>query len=82
MPPGASVKCKAYAKQGQFEGGFDSTATVELEDGRSFEFKERGRVKTISYSDAWSRCEDSEGHEMIPIERRSVRRAVRGTLGM
>ena len=82
VPPGASVRCKAYAQQGKFEGEYSSKASLLLQDGRTFEFEDRGNMRTTSYSEAWSKCEDSDGNEMIPLTKRSVRRSSRGRLGM
>ncbi|KAF2187915.1 hypothetical protein K469DRAFT_567511 [Zopfia rhizophila CBS 207.26] len=77
VKPGKTIHCKAFANVGSFDGGYTSKVKVELEDARTFTFTEKGRLEAVSWSEAFSSCED------VPTPKREVlpRRVARGMIG-
>jgi hypothetical protein len=76
--PGKTIHCESFAQVGNFDGGYTSQVDVELADGRTFSFTEKGRLEAVSWAQATSSCS-----EVGNVTRRDPpsRRVPRGVLG-
>lgn len=58
LPPQRAAKCVAKSTSGNFDGSYVGTVEVELVDGSSYKYKEKGDVKTMSFMDASASCKE------------------------
>lgn len=58
LPPQRAAKCIAKSTSGDFDGSYIGTVQVELVDGSTYKYKEKGEVKTLSYTDARASCQE------------------------
>jgi hypothetical protein len=69
LAPGQRTFCKATAMMGTYDGEYDSTVNVYLEDGTTFGFKQGGTVSQVNWSQASSVCQDKE----FPATKRAMK---------
>ncbi|KAF1963403.1 hypothetical protein CC80DRAFT_4865 [Byssothecium circinans] len=56
IPPQSATLCTATATSGTFESPYTAQITAKLANGKTFVFKDAGKVKSVTYVDAVASC--------------------------
>ncbi|PVH96096.1 hypothetical protein DM02DRAFT_617435 [Periconia macrospinosa] len=81
LAPGKAAYCKAWSTQGTFSSDYTATMQAKLDDGTRFEYKVKGHVDTVGWTDAVAECKemdikdipaDAKEGETSPVNKRAL----------
>src|SRR5262245_4748515 len=58
---GYTAMCIGVTRMGTYDGDYESDVHITLNNGKTFDFKERGHANQIMYGSSSQRCDDEEG---------------------
>ncbi|ORY13677.1 hypothetical protein BCR34DRAFT_613167 [Clohesyomyces aquaticus] len=64
--PGEEAFCRSFAWEGEFNGKYQSTVTIELEDGFKIQYPEIGEMKQVHWSEKTDECQKTDFNDGIP----------------
>jgi hypothetical protein len=61
---GKTTMCVGYTETGTFDGDYECNVHITLKNGRTFDFRERGKRNSVFFGGSDTRCADKEGDHM------------------
>jgi hypothetical protein len=78
---GYTLMCIGFFEYGQFDMGYDSLVTLELQGGKTWQFRERGIREATLYGKAQTVCADEKGDHRGKDPQEFIERNLKKSLG-